>query len=162
MVVKIAYFERMVAQQQAQEPPSALVTALELLNRLLSHTPRPSIAHICHQLHALLEHCFNSRCAAPRPGHAGRANLLRMKVPTQILKLITLHQPLRRRTPAVVELLCGVLRKLYSAFPLADANRPQEAQKMQAVSLPAFDACLWHTHAYHRALPCIIRPAHPH
>jgi hypothetical protein len=53
MVVKIAYFERMVAQQQAQEPPSALVTALELLNRLLSHTPRPSIAHICHQLHAL-------------------------------------------------------------------------------------------------------------
>jgi hypothetical protein len=32
-----------------------------------------------------------------------------------------------------VELLCSVLRKLYTAFPLADTNRPQEAQKMQAV-----------------------------
>jgi hypothetical protein len=61
MVVKIAYFERMVAQQQAQEPPSALVTALELLTRLLARIPRPSIGHICQQLNALLEACFNSR-----------------------------------------------------------------------------------------------------
>ena len=48
-------------QQQGQEPPNALVTALELLGRLLAHHPRPSIAYICQQLNALLEYCFNSR-----------------------------------------------------------------------------------------------------
>jgi hypothetical protein len=36
----------------------------------------------------------------------------------------------------VVELLCGVLCKLYAAFPLSDANRPPEASKMQAVRRP--------------------------
>ncbi len=52
----------MVASQVAQaEPPPALLTALELLSRLLSHNPATSIAAICPQLNALLEFCFNTR-----------------------------------------------------------------------------------------------------
>jgi hypothetical protein len=37
----------------------------------------------------------------------------------------------------VVELLCTVLRKLYTAFPLSDTARPPEAQKLQQVGLMA-------------------------
>ncbi len=35
----------------------------------------------------------------------------------------------------MVELLCTVLRKLYTAFPLSDTARPPEAQKLQQVGL---------------------------
>lgn len=62
LLVKIGHFDRMVASQVANnEPPPALLTALELLSRLLSHNPATSIAAICPQLNALLEFCFNTR-----------------------------------------------------------------------------------------------------